>query len=505
MKEIIGLQAVRSGALRALNESDDDSAARMLRNAAQEMFSRMAEGDTRPTASVWRAYGQALKAVAALRDWVSAVRRAEPDRGRHLDSAHLLAAEAVADIDASEPLTSAVANVLARIRSVASPADVGDCIAALTSVPIPVPIQTPPRQRFIAHDQRESLATAPVIAVAVFELDGELAPDTALVQAHRFYDLRLEVRVTDWPDWADQLTARALSIAGDSAQFPEFKLARPQGPDDDGLWTVAESSLLVIKAVRPLGANPISFVLDVELLSTSDGRRETIVTVGQRELRFWAVDDSAGSFLTGYPQLDERVAKIFAHIWNNDAFGSDRDRQSFMSFLVGLLRVATVMQKRNQYPPGTRVNERRFQADLLQGLELRDELAGRVRQGDEIGGGETDLVYEHVVAELKVEGQTPVTDKNVSKYLGQTTSYASGLGSQLGIAVVLDLSQKRHPLGIPANYVHWLEPKLHGVEAASYPSHIAVIVVNGNVPLPSSFAGRAVDLDDSLSPERSPS
>jgi hypothetical protein len=332
----------------------------------------------------------------------------------------------------------------------------------------------------------------------MFELDDEPAPDTALVQTRRLHGLKLQLRLTDWPDWADQLSATALSIAGDSAQFPNFEFSRPDGPDDDDMWTAEASGVLVIKAARPLGSEPISFVLDVELSSTSDGRRAVLRTVGQQELRLWAMDDTSGSFVTGYPQLDKRLAEIFAHIWGNDAYGSDKERRAFMTFLVALLRVTTAMQKHNRYPAGVDLDEGRFQADLLQRLELLDELAGRVQQGVEIAGGETDLVYEHVVAELKVEKRTPVTESNAGKYLGQTTSYASGLGSQLGIAVVLDLSPKTQPVGTPANYVHWLEPKLHGVKKAVYPSHMAVLVVNGNVPLPSSFASKAVELADSV-------
>ena len=53
------------------------------------------------------------------------------------------------------------------------------------------------------------------------------------------------------------------------------------------------------------------------------------------------------------------------------------------------------------------------------------------------------------MAELKVVKYTEVTKDNASQFLGQTTSYASGLGAQLGIAVILDLSEKKNPLGHP--------------------------------------------------------
>src|SRR5262249_5076771 len=147
------------------------------------------------------------------------------------------------------------------------------------------------------------------------------------------------------------------------------------------------------------------------------------------------------------------------------------------------------MQARAVYRDST-PHERRFQRDLLVLLDQQDALRGRVHEGTEVGGGETDIVHEGIVAELKVEKNMTVTDANVSQFIGQTTSYASVLGSQLGIAVILDLSEKKNPLGHPANYVYWFGPELHGVTDPAYPSHVAIVVVNGNLPRPSDFAGK---------------
>jgi hypothetical protein len=155
------------------------------------------------------------------------------------------------------------------------------------------------------------------------------------------------------------------------------------------------------------------------------------------------------------------------------------------------------IQNRRYYADAT-PDERKFQRDLLMLLDQQDALAGRVAEGSEIGGGETDLVHDGVVAELKVVKDVEVTNENAPQFLGQTTSYSSGLGAQLGIAVVLDLSPKKSPLGHPANYVHFLGPELHGVPDPAYPSHVAVLVVNGNTPLPSDYAGRKLGVRDDV-------
>jgi hypothetical protein len=495
--ELTTVQEARASALASLvDRADAGRLSEALLAASDKALGVIAEHDSRPTAQAWRAYAAAQKATARLVAWKEAVRQAEPDGRRNLESAHLLATEALSAIDVTEPVLTEIAIVLNAIAAVAAPAEVEPCLDQLRGVPLPLPISKPPRAPMVPHVERAESPPEP-IAVALFELSGEPAPDAALIHAQRFNDVRLQLRLTQWPEWADELHATAVSVAGENASFPSFRLDRPQASDADGLWTVEGDGKLVIKAVQPLGDDPLTFTLLTELVSSGDGRKEAVRTVGQRELRLWAIDDSPTSFFTGYEQLDERLAKIFALISHNDSFGPDAERKAFMRFLRGLLRAATVMQTRRVYR-GATPDERRFQTDLLNMLDQQDALHGRVQEGSEIAGGETDLVHDKIVAELKVVKNTAVTAENVGQFLGQTTSYSSGLGSQLGIAVILDLSEKKNPLGHPANYVHWVEPKLHGVTDPTYASHVAVLVVNGNAPLPSDFAGSRVEAVDAL-------
>jgi hypothetical protein len=495
--DLTAVHDARASALASLaDHTDMGRRSGMLIAASEKARGVVVEHDSRPTAQAWRAYAAALKATARLVAWKEAVRQAEPEGRRNLESAHLLAAEALAAIDATEPVLTPIAIVLTTISAVTSPADVDPCLDQLRAVPLPLPISKAPRAPMGPRVEKEEQQPEP-IAVALFELSGEPVPDAALIHAHRFIDLRLQLRLTEWSDSADEVHATAVSVAGENASFPSFRFGRPQARDDEGLWTVESEGKLVIKAVHPLGSDPLTFTLLTELVSSADGRKEAVRTVGQRELRLWAIDESSTSFFTGYEQLDERLAQIFARISANDAFGPDAERKAFMRFLGGLLRATTTMQTRRFYRDAT-PDERRFQTDLLNLLDQQDALHGRVQEGSEIGGGETDLVHDKIVAELKVEKNAAVTAENAAQFLGQTTSYSSGLGSQLGIAVILDLSDKKNPLGHPANYVHWLETKLHGVTEPTYASHVAVLVVNGNAPLPSDFAGRRVDSSDAL-------
>src|SRR5206468_2263467 len=160
-----------------------------------------------------------------------------------------------------------------------------------------LPISKAPEAPMRPHIEHEEPPPEP-IAVALFDLNGEQAPDAALIHSQRFNDLRLQLRLTEWPEWADELHATAVSVAGENATFPSFRFGRPQTRDGEGLWTVASDGKLVIKAAQPLGSDPLTFTLLVELVSSVDGRRESVRAAGQRELRLWAADDSPSSVFT---------------------------------------------------------------------------------------------------------------------------------------------------------------------------------------------------------------
>jgi D-tyrosyl-tRNA(Tyr) deacylase len=72
--------------------------------------------------------------------------------------------------------------------------------------------------------------------------------------------------------------------------------------------------------------------------------------------------------------------------------------------------------------------------------------------------------------------------------MGQPTQYAAADGARLSILSILDMSRKTSPVGVPENYVFTLEPAHHGLINPETPSLVAVIVINGHNPTPSSWS-----------------
>jgi hypothetical protein len=143
---------------------------------------------------------------------------------------------------------------------------------------------------------------------------------------------------------------------------------------------------------------------------------------------------------------------------------------------------------------GTHVTEQMFHDEMERLLRDDPELDGRLTRRDAVAGGFDDLLHDDVIAELKVEKKTAVTVDESAKYLGQPTQYGVGRGSQLSVLVILDNTRKASPPGVVENYMGWLKPKLHGLDDPKYPSLVGVLIVNGNLPVPSTWSRRAIEV-----------
>lgn len=69
-------------------------------------------------------------------------------------------------------------------------------------------------------------------------------------------------------------------------------------------------------------------------------------------------------------------------------------------------------------------------------------------------------------------------------------------GARLSILVVLDMSRKVLPIGTPENYLFVLGPKQHGMTDPRSLSVVVTLVINGNLPVPSSWSRRKTPTAD---------
>jgi hypothetical protein len=245
----------------------------------------------------------------------------------------------------------------------------------------------------------------------------------------------------------------------------------------------------VLRFGLPAGRSAPPFLVRLTWRGKHDGqpRSQSLDVTGHRELRLRPFDATRDK-LTDYAVFDERLLDLYERLARS---GYDQDQlQAFCRLLTAICRIGLRMTWDKEYRHGARVTERKFHDDLYDRLLVEPELEGRLERGSPLALGFLDVRHDGITAELKVERKAPVTQERAPKYIGQPTQYAAADGARLSILTILDMSPKLLPIGTPENYLFTMGPQLHGLENPEAPSLVATLIVNGNMPTPSSWSRR---------------
>ncbi len=286
-------------------------------------------------------------------------------------------------------------------------------------------------------------------------------------------------------------------LSPNQARLPSFTFPRVP-PDDDGVFRLSASGPLSVSFTLPAGASPQAFPIAARFVGPD--MDEVLPVVGHSELRLRPFDATTDS-LTRRPQLDERLVGLYSILYGMD-LNSD-DVQAFGRLYTAIVDKAVDLQFERAYRKGAKVTERAFHNDLFDRLVADPALEGRVQRGTRAAGGFLDIIHDRINAELKVARQTAVTVETSHKYLGQPADYAADTGAQLSILVVLDMTGKEAPPGVLENYLGWMRPALIGRDDPRYPSLVGVIIINGNLTVPSGYSRGAGGPASPVRPERS--
>ena len=218
-------------------------------------------------------------------------------------------------------------------------------------------------------------------------------------------------------------------------------------------------------------------------------QRQLMRVAGMPRLRVRAVDPARDA---PYGQLHTEGELITFFDQLRGQMVPDDEVKVFCRFFSALVAAAKRLYADRQFRGGGPMREARFQSELEKILRADPRLGGRV-QRVVLAGGITDLVHDGIVAELKVEKTTPATIARAEKYLGQPAQYAVDADARLSILCILDWTEKDAPVGKPENYWGWLIPRMHGVQHPSHPSIVGVLIINVNLPRPSSWSRRRID------------
>jgi hypothetical protein len=457
--------------------------AEQLDHAAEALTTSISENDHGPTARAARGYAEGLRALAALERWEHDTLSAATDAERHRRAAALRASRAADALDPDDALHAPLHSALRALAAVETFDERHHAREILLTVPLAAPLIEPPGAPTVPVETDAAPPRPTPRAVVITSLAGSPVSEAQAVSPGLVHDLEIEARVLDWPDDASQLVVRYISRWPASAvDVPDVVIDRPNNPAE-GVWTGRGAGHLVLHAGPADPLTPVHFGVSTELLRPERGTPIKVLGHAGFAVRTF---DPARDVITGAPALDERILGMLAELREKKI--APQEQPALGRFFGALARAGVRMLADRAFPQGSDPSESDFQGELLTRLGMATELGGRVTTHAWQGGGPTDLAHDGVVAELKVEKKTPVTLDRAADYLGQATQYASAGQRQLSILAILDMTPKEAPPGVLVNTVGWLEPALAGLDDPAYPSRVAVIIINANLPRPSDWS-----------------
>jgi hypothetical protein len=353
-------------------------------------------------------------------------------------------------------------------------------------------IRTPRRSFHTSHPWQppaDPEPSRPTVAVALVSIDDKLLTGPAIVDPNLTHTLTLQVQTDPWPAWVQRLDAELVSTLNeDELQRPSLSWQRQQHTGDPETFEGTGSLLIRYAVPTAQQAPPILVILTWRGVD-EDGnpKSQPLDVAGHREFRVRPYDPARDA-TTQYEVFDEHLLAIYEKL--AIAGYPNKHLQAFARLLNAISRVGLAITWNKKYRRGQYVKERDFHDDLHAALLADPTLEGRVERGTPLGHGYLDTRHDGVTAELKVARDQPVTPESAPKYIGQPTQYAAADGVRISILVILDMSPKVLPIGTPENYLFVLHPQQHGMKNPHSPSVVVTLVVNGNLPVPSSWSRR---------------
>ncbi|UAJ79805.1 hypothetical protein IT072_01600 [Leifsonia sp. ZF2019] len=466
-----------------------------LRNAATELAAH-AQRDT-PTAAYIRAYTTFVAALAHLQDVAEAERSADASqRATSIRAARRRNSDALRQLNdtfsAEDPLTVRLRAGIERVRSWTAgelPEDFDQELFEFTAIPTPLLIiEGPPlERRHSAGRNQTQKAAVPPVAVALISVNNKLLTGTAVMKPESVYTLSARVHLDEWPEWANRLDLEFVTaVPAADVTLPTFSWDKPTAMDHD--LRFESDGTVILRYGIAAGQPAPPFAVKVTLRGESSDRTPLAVALnvaGHPQIRMRPYDASRDS-VTQYAAIDERLLELYTAL--PEAGYNETEVQAFCRLFTAICRIGLEMTWDRQYKRGQAVTERKFHDDLFARLLEEPELEGRVERGSRAAHGFLDIRHDSITAELKVERQTAVTRERAAKYMAQVVQYAASDGSRLSILAILDMSRKELPVGTPENYMFPLHPAHHGIDDPAAPSTVYTLVVNGNLPVPSSWS-----------------
>jgi hypothetical protein len=448
-------------------------------------------GDT----TVIEAMYHLVSAFLSLCHWIHDTMTGVSDSDRHLSAAraHALATIEVLSSTEFPVFRRAALEAAGSIEQVTTLEDVGTVVQRLQGVSVPVFLTSggiSGRHRLqnnVGEGETDKPDLGPYVIKVMFTIDGKAWPTLQIINTKTIYDLRARVTIPRWPEAANHLVLDYVStLDTDLYKVTPLQIDRPQS---DSMREFELAGHIEFPVGQSILSDPVTIrVRGTFHSSTNNELRIPATIVGYDQLRVRVTDRDHVPLLSRYRSIDARILEVIDEVRKSLPHINPDHLTDFINALSAVANFLGISLQEARYREGRTIREKDFQEDLIR--HMRQALGEDVSEAPKQGGGPTDIQYRSVTVELKVEKRISERRDLVKRYLAQPTQYTSGGGGQLGILCILDLTEKHNPPANPQNNITLETPQLHGfVESEpGYPTKVAVVIIDGNLRLPSSYS-----------------
>lgn len=431
-----------------------------------------------------------------LCNWVQGTLDGEPQPERYLRAAQaqtILASELLFSI--RFPLFARAAQeTINLIEKVSNLTELKEIAAQIQSIPIPVfNLALEENWRSLKYFDKAAKTNTfsdnnePYVIKVMFEIDRKPWSTPQILRSKIIYDLSARVTIPHWSDDTDYLRLDYVTTL--DREYYKISPLRIERPVDEAICEFKLDGHATFPVPQNILSEPIVIRVLATFLSSSDRQKQVSATiVGYHQLRVKVSDPECIPLLSKYRSIDEHNLEIIEEIDRSLSSLNSQHRTDFIEAIGAVTNYMGINLQQGIYHERLSVDEAYFQEKLL--YHMRMLLGEDVQEAPWQGGGETDILYRSITIELKVEKKIKDRRKMIEKYLAQPTQYSSAGGTQLGILCILDLTEKCKPPANPKNNVTLETPSVHGFPDgnAPFPIKIAVVIIDGNLRLPSSYS-----------------
>lgn len=463
----------RIRAVRALLAPGGHGSAAALAEAAETVRAALAHVHDEDSQADLQGLAEALGVAAKLRSWHQAVREGEADADRYLRAARLQRSEW---LTGDNGYGHELKTILGAVDDGLSPGDVSALLGRLARVPFPVAIFTD-EARGPARWQPEEARAKPELAVAFleFRINGQEAAAIHRLRANQLHDLELTLRVSRWPDEAERLMLKPVSVEPEDLwDLPVFAFDRPS---EEAPIILEAHGRLSIRIPTALGARPLEFIYSAEFVPVS--AEQPVAVAGQRSLRLDS-SDASEHLATGYPSLDERLVALRDSLRAEPRI-SERETDTALRLAKPLANLVGQAVQDNSFPRA--IDEATLEKRVTEHLRRHPEIGVELEIQAQSGGGRTDLSFRQIRIELKVKNDAPLTQEDLTRFALQAAAYAVSSDKTVAILCVLDgAAKKGPPMPMPEAV------RVIPVQPGDRPIYVIAFILQGNLARPSDLS-----------------